>query len=58
MVLAKVVEVIGEQGHRSVRKIRCKIMEGSEEGKILVRNTRGPIREDDVVHIKETEMEG
>lgn len=58
MVLAKVVEVIGEQGHRSVRKIRCKIVEGSEEGKILVRNARGPIREDDVVHIKETEMEG
>ncbi|PSH01223.1 MAG: hypothetical protein BRC27_02720 [Nanohaloarchaea archaeon SW_10_44_10] len=44
MVAAKVVEVIG--------------IEGSEEGKILVRNARGPIREDDVVHIKETEMEG
>ncbi|MFB6291957.1 MAG: 30S ribosomal protein S28e [Candidatus Nanohaloarchaea archaeon] len=58
MVLAKVVEVIGEQGHRSVRKIRCRIIEGDEEGKILVRNVRGPIREDDVVHIKETEMEG
>ncbi|MFB6114773.1 MAG: hypothetical protein ABEK04_00645 [Candidatus Nanohalobium sp.] len=25
---------------------------------MLVRNVRGPIREDDVVHIKETEMEG
>jgi len=58
MVLAKVVEVIGEQGHRSVRKIRCRIIEGNEEGKILVRNARGPIREDDVVHIKETQMEG
>lgn len=58
MVLGKVVEVIGEQGHRSVRKIRCKIIEGDEEGKILVRNVRGPVREDDVVHIKETEMEG
>lgn len=58
MVLAKVVEVIGEQGHRSVKKIRCRIIEGNEEGKILVRNVRGPIREDDLVHIKETEMEG
>lgn len=58
MVLAKVVEVIGEQGHRSVRKIRCRILEGDEEGKILVRNARGPIQEDDVVHIKETQMEG
>lgn len=58
MVLAKIVEVIGDQGHRGVRKVRCKIVEGGEEGKILVRNVRGPVREDDVVHIKETEMEG
>lgn len=58
MVLAKIVEVIGDQGHRGVRKVRCKIVEGNEEGKILVRNVRGPVREEDVVHIKETEMEG
>lgn len=58
MVIAKIIEVIGDQGHRSVRKVRCRVIEGNEEGKILVRNVRGPIREDDVVHIKETEMEG
>ncbi|QKQ98521.1 30S ribosomal protein S28e [Candidatus Nanohalovita haloferacivicina] len=58
MVMAKIIEVIGDQGHRSVRKVRCRVIEGNEEGKILVRNVRGPIREDDVVHIKETEMEG
>lgn len=58
MVKAKVIEVLGEQGHRSVKKVRCRVLEGDEEGKILVRNVRGPTREDDVVHIKETEMEG
>ncbi|MFT4868692.1 MAG: small subunit ribosomal protein S28e [Colwellia polaris] len=58
MVKAKIIEVIGEQGHRTVRKVRCRVLAGNEEGKILVRNVRGPIREDDVVHIKETEMEG
>lgn len=58
MVMAKIIEVIGDQGHRSVRKVRCRVIEGNEEGKILVRNVRGPVREDDVVHIKETEMEG
>ncbi|MFB6207926.1 MAG: 30S ribosomal protein S28e [Candidatus Nanohaloarchaea archaeon] len=56
--MAKIIEVIGDQGHRGVRKVRCRVIEGSEEGKILVRNVRGPVREDDVVHIKETEMEG
>jgi small subunit ribosomal protein S28e len=58
MVKAKIIEILGEQGHRSVKKIRCKVIEGNEEGKILVRNIRGPVREDDIVHIKETEMEG
>lgn len=58
MVVAKVIEVIGDQGHRSVRKVRCRVIEGDEEGKILVRDARGPIREDDIVHLKETQMEG
>ncbi|MFO7793412.1 MAG: 30S ribosomal protein S28e [Candidatus Nanohaloarchaea archaeon] len=58
MAVAKVIEVIGDQGHRSVRKVRCRVIEGDEEGKILVRDARGPIREDDIVHIKETQMEG
>lgn len=57
MVAAKVIEVIGDQGHRGVRKIRCRVIEGDEEGKILVRDARGPVREDDIVHIKETQME-
>lgn len=58
MVKAKIIEILGEQGHRSVKKVRCKVIEGDEEGKILVRNVRGPVRDDDIVHIKETEMEG
>ena len=58
MAVAKVIEVLGDQGHRSVRKVRCRVIEGDEEGKILVRDARGPIREDDIVHIKETQMEG
>jgi len=58
MAAAKVIEVIGDQGHRTVRKVRCRVIEGDEEGKILVRDARGPIREDDIVHLKETQMEG
>lgn len=58
MVQAKIIEIMGETGHRTVRKIRCKILEGEEEGKILVRNIRGPVRENDIVHIRETELEG
>ncbi len=56
-VPAEVVQVLGEQGHRGVKKVRCKIVEGSDEGKILVRDVMGPVREDDIVMLEETEME-
>ncbi|MFB6265613.1 MAG: 30S ribosomal protein S28e [Candidatus Nanohaloarchaea archaeon] len=56
-VPAEVVQVLGEQGHRGIKKVRCKIMEGDEEGKILVRDVMGPVRENDVLMLRETEME-
>ncbi len=56
-VPAEVVQVLGEQGHRGVKKVRCKITGGSQEGKILVRDVMGPVREDDVLMLEETEME-
>ncbi|MCJ7479000.1 MAG: 30S ribosomal protein S28e [Candidatus Nanohaloarchaeota archaeon QJJ-7] len=56
-VPAEVVQVLGEQGHRGVKKVRCKIVEGSEEGKILVRDVMGPVREEDILMLEETEME-
>jgi small subunit ribosomal protein S28e len=58
MTLATVVEVIdNQQGYRGVEEVRCRIIEGNQEGKILVRKARGPVREQDVVHLAETEME-
>jgi small subunit ribosomal protein S28e len=56
-VPAKVVQVLGRNGHRGIQKIRCKVTEGSQEGKILVRNIMGPVREDDVLMLRETQME-
>ncbi|MDY6789062.1 MAG: 30S ribosomal protein S28e [Candidatus Nanohaloarchaea archaeon] len=57
-VPARVVQVLGRRGHRGVQKVRCKVVEGSEEGKILVRNVMGPVRDDDILMLKEIEMEG
>ncbi|MFB6166755.1 MAG: 30S ribosomal protein S28e [Candidatus Nanohaloarchaea archaeon] len=56
-VPAEVVQVLGEQGHRGIKKVRCKIVEGAEEGKILVRDVMGPVRENDILMLRETEME-
>lgn len=57
-VPAEVIQVLDDGGHRGVQKVRCKITEGPEEGKILVRQVNGPIREEDVIMLEETEMEG
>lgn len=57
-VPAEVVQVLGKTGHRGVQKVRCKIVEGSDEGKILVRDVMGPVREQDILILQETEMEG
>lgn len=57
-VPAQVVQVMGKTGHRGVIRVRCKIQEGDEEGKILVRDVMGPVREEDVLILQETEMEG
>lgn len=56
-VPAEVIQVLGEEGHRGVKKVRCKIVEGGDEGKILVRDVMGPVRENDILMLEETEME-
>ncbi len=57
-VPAEVVQVLGKSGHRGVQKVRCKIVEGNDKGKILVRDVMGPVREQDILILQETEMEG
>lgn len=57
-VPAEVIQVLGKTGHRGVIKVRCKITEGNDKGKILVRDVMGPVREQDLLILQETEMEG
>ena len=57
-VPAQVIQILKKDSNRGIKKVRVKVQEGDEKGKILVRNVMGPVKEKDVLMLRETEMEG
>ncbi|RLI99395.1 MAG: 30S ribosomal protein S28e [Candidatus Aenigmatarchaeota archaeon] len=56
-VPAEVIQVLERLGVKGVVRVRCKVIEGKEKGKVLMRNVVGPVREGDIIMIKDIELE-
>jgi small subunit ribosomal protein S28e len=55
---AEVIEVVGKTGmHGEAMQVKCRIQEGSNQGRIITRNVLGPVRVGYVLQLKETARE-
>jgi len=57
---AEVIEVVGKKTgmHGEAMQVKCRIQEGSNQGRIITRNVLGPVRMGgDVLQLRETQRD-